>query len=207
MHGAGKRGHLEVPVSIQLGLMMKTKNLKIAIVLATVLSLTCGYACAEDSFGAWLLSLNHTDGVRPLDNKTYKDECSACHFAYQPGWLPAKSWEKLLTAQGLHNHFGEVADLDKDTLQIIHDYAIQNSADKSFYKRSRTVVAATEGVDAPLRITDVRYIKRKHHDIPEKMVVGNKDVKSLSNCNACHRQAEHGVFNADTVLIPNYPSY
>ncbi len=186
---------------------MKTKNLKIAIMLASVLLINCGDAFAEDTLGPWLLNLHHTDGVKPVTNKTYKDECGACHFAYQPGWLPAKSWEKLLTTQSLHNHFGEVADLDKETLQMIHDYAIQNSADKSYYKRSRTVVAATEGIDAPLRITDVRYISRKHHDIPEKMVKGNKDVKSLSNCNACHVQAEHGVFNADTVSIPNFTKY
>ena len=65
---------------------------------------------------------------------------------------------------------------------------------------------ATED-ETPLRITEVRYIKRKHHDIPEKMIKGNKDVKSLSYCNACHTQADKGIFDSDTVSIPNYPDW
>jgi len=58
-----------------------------------------------------------------------------------------------------------------------------------------------------LRITEVRYIKRKHHEIPDKMIKGNKDVKSLSYCDACHTQAAKGVFDEDTVKIPNYPDW
>ena len=172
--------------------------------LALVLSST---ANAEDSFAHWLFNLNHMDGVKPVADKTYKEECGSCHFPYQPGLLPAKSWEKLLNATALHNHFGEVADLDDATLKAVHDYAIDNSADKSFYKRSRTITAATNGVEAPLRITEVRYIKRKHHDIPDEMIKGNKDVRSLSHCDACHTQANDGVYNADTVSIPNFPKY
>jgi hypothetical protein len=186
---------------------MKKNEWKSRIVLSATLLALCGYAQAGDTFVEWLENFGHMDGVKPVTNITYKNECGACHFAYQPGLLPAKSWEKLLTPQALHNHFGEVADLDKDTLHVIFDYAIQNSADKSYYKRSRTVVAATEGIEAPMRITDVRYIKRKHHDIPERMIKGNKDVKSLSNCGACHTQAEQGVYNADTVSIPGFPKY
>jgi hypothetical protein len=66
---------------------------------------------------------------------------------------------------------------------------------------------ATENIEAPLRITEVRYIKRKHHEIPEKMITGNKDVKSLSYCDACHTQANKGVYDEDTVKIPNYPNW
>jgi hypothetical protein len=187
--------------------MMKLNKLKFAALMAAVLLLNFKYVNAEDNWGGWLVNLSHTSGVKPISDKTYKEECGSCHFAYQPGLLPAKSWEKLLTAQGLHNHFGEIADLDKDTLQVVLNYAVENSADKSFYKRSRKITVATEGVDAPLRITDVRYIKRKHHKIPEVMIKGNKDVKSLSYCNACHTKAENGIFEADTVSIPNYPGY
>ena len=82
-----------------------------------------------------------------------------------------------------------------------------NSAEKSWHKRSRKIALATEEGDAPLRITEVRYIKRKHHDIPEKMIKGNKDVKSLSYCNACHTKADKGIFDNDTVSIPNYPDW
>ncbi len=186
---------------------MIPSKFKFAALLAGVLTINCGYANAEEDFTQWLLNFNRTKEVKPVTNKTYKEECGSCHFAYQPGLLTSQSWEKLLTAQALHNHFGEVADLDKDTLQAIRDYALENAADKSYYKRSKKITVSTEGMEAPLRITDVRYIKRKHHSIPENMIKGNKDVKSLSYCNACHTQAENGNYDNDTVSIPNYPGF
>ena len=180
---------------------------KFAVLLAVVMTINCGYANAEENFTQWLFNFNRAKEVKPVTNKTYKEECGSCHLAYQSGLLPGKSWEKLLTAEALHDHFGEVADLDKDTLQVLRDYALENSAEKSYYKRSRKITVSTDGMDAPLRITEVRYIKRKHHSIPEKMIKENKDVKSLSYCNNCHTQAEHGVYDNDTVSIPNYPGY
>lgn len=186
---------------------MTLKNTRFAALLGLALFLGAGSAMAEEDFWSWMGTFSRTSGVAPVKNKQYKEECGSCHFAYQPGLLPEKSWDKLLNAKALHNHFGEVADLDKDTLEAIRDYAFANSADKSYYKLARKITIATEEGEPPLRITDVKYIKRKHHDIPEKMVKDNKDVKSLSYCNACHTQAEKGVFREDTVSIPNYPDY
>lgn len=175
--------------------------------LALTLTLGSGAALAEESLATALFTPLRQKEIVPVDNKQYKDECGSCHFAYQPGLLPAKSWEKLLTAEALAKHFGENAELDKDTLKIVYDYAVANAADKSYHKRSRKIALATENIEAPLRITEVRYIKRKHHEIPDKMIKGNKDVKSLSYCDACHTQANKGVFDADTVRIPNYPDW
>jgi hypothetical protein len=182
------------------------KKLSVVASLAITLAISSGTSVAEDLTEAIFTPFRQKEIV-PVDNKQYKEECGSCHFAYQPGLLPTKSWEKLLTAEALSKHFGENAELDKDTLKVIYDYAIANAADKSFHKRSRKIAIATEHVDAPLRITEVRYIKRKHHEIPEKMIKGNKDVKSLSYCDACHTQANKGVFDADTVRIPNFPDW
>ena len=177
-----------------------------AVLLAAGLLLS-GVALAEDSFLSWWVSPWRHKEVKPVDNYTYQKECSDCHYAYPPGLLPSKSWEKLLTEEALSDHFGDDASLDADALLEIRGYALENAADRSYYKRSRKIALATESVEAPLRITDVRYIKRKHHDIPEKMIKGNKDVKSLSQCNACHTKAKEGVFDNDTVKIPNYPDW
>lgn len=169
--------------------------------------MTSGWALGQESFSGWLIDINREKEVKPVENKAWQEECGSCHLAYQPGLLPSKSWEKLLNAKALSNHFGDDASLDNDTLRELHDYALENAADKSFHKRSRKIAVATEQGDAPLRITDVRYIKRKHHEIPDKMIKGNKDVKSLSQCNACHRKAEQGIYDSDTVYIPNYPDW
>lgn len=177
-----------------------------AALLAVALLVSSGSALAEENFWLWAVNFSRQKEVRPVDNKTYKDECGSCHFAYQPGLLPGKSWAKLLDEKALADHFGEDASLDKETLKEIYDYTMANAAEKSWYKRSRKIAKATEDGDAPLRITEVRYIKRKHHEIPEKMVKGNKDVKSPAYCNACHTKAEEGIFDEDTVDIPNFPN-
>ncbi|MFZ5601159.1 MAG: cytochrome C, partial [Pseudomonadota bacterium] len=51
------------------------------------------------------------------------------------------------------------------------------------------------------------YIKRKHHESPKRMIKDNPDVQSLSNCNACHTKAEKGIFDNDTVNIPNFSEW
>jgi len=182
-------------------------QLRIAAILSGALLLNSTCVLAEEDFVGWLFDFSRTKEVKPVTDKQYQDECGECHFAYQPGLLPAKSWEKLLAAEALHDHFGDNAEMDKDTLNAVRAYATENAADKSWYKRSRKIATATAKGQSPLRITELRYIERKHHDIPEKMVKGNKDVKSLSYCDKCHTQAAKGVFDADTVLIPNYPDW
>jgi hypothetical protein len=185
---------------------MKHKIVIISLLAILLVTMSEWVAAEEGLLDAILTPFRQKDIV-PVDNKQYKDECGSCHFAYQPGLLPAKSWEKLLNPEALSKHFGENAELDNDTLAIIYQYAVANAADKSYHKRSRKIAQATAKGDAPLRITEVIYIKRKHHEIPEKMIKGNKDVKSLSYCDACHTQAAKGVFDADTVRIPNYPDW
>jgi len=176
-------------------------------VLLTAWMLVGGAAMAEEGLAEAMFTPLRQKEVNPVNNKQYKDECGSCHFAYQPGLLPAKSWEKLLNEKALADHFGENAELDKDVLAPIYDYVMANAADKSYYKRARKIAKATEGIEAPLRITEVRYIKRKHHEIPAKMIKENKDVKSLSYCDACHTQADKGIFDEDTVKIPNFPDW
>ena len=185
--------------------MMMQNKFKAAL-LAVALLMSSGTALADGNFWMWLVNFSRQKGVKPVDNNTYLSECGSCHYAYPPGLLPSKSWAKLLDDKALNDHFGENASLDEETLKTITEYVMTNAAEKSWYKRSRKIALSTED-EAPIRITEVRYIKRKHHDIPEKMIKGNKDVKSLSFCNSCHTQAEKGIFDNDTVSIPNYPDW
>lgn len=180
-------------------------KLTVVALLAGALLMNNSYAA--ESFTSWLIDFGRNKEVRPVTDKQYHNECGECHFAYQPGLLPAKSWEVLLTADALHNHFGDNAEMDADTLRAIRAYAVEYAADNSYYKRSRKIAAATDEGPAPLRITDLHYIKRAHRNIPEQMIKGNKDVKSLSYCDKCHTQAEKGVFDDGTVAIPNYPNW
>lgn len=185
---------------------MQTKLIPSAILAASMLY--CGSAAAADDLLTAMFTPFRQKEVRPVDNKSYQVECGSCHFAYPAGLLPANSWDKLLNEKALAHHFGENAQLDQGVLTEIREYALANAADQSYWKRARKIAVATKDIDPPLlRITQVRYIKRKHQDIPENLIQGNKDVKSLSYCDACHTQAKDGVFDADTVLIPSHPEW
>lgn len=184
-----------------------SSKLKFATLATATLLLIANHAHADENFFSWLFDFSRTKEVKPVDNQAYQEECKDCHFAYQPGLLPAKSWDKLLNAEALRDHFGDNAEIDADTLKVIHDYAIDNAADKSYYKRSRKIAATSAEDPTPLRITELRYIKRKHREIPEKMIKGNSDVKSLSFCDKCHTEATKGNYDNDTVSIPNYPDW
>jgi len=45
---------------------------------------------------------------------------------------------------------------------------------------------------------------REHREIPDRLITGNPDVSSLSNCAACHRHADAGSFSEREILVPGY---
>lgn len=156
----------------------------------------------ERNFYYWLADFGRTKGVAPVTNELYADECGACHFPYQPGLLPEQSWKKIFDAKQLDDHFDDNAELDEDVREALLKYAIANSADKSWYKRSRKIMASLEKSQYPLRITELPYIKKKHREIPIEQIRDNKKVNSLSYCDNCHTKASQGIYDDDTVSIP-----
>lgn len=134
----------------------------------------------------------------PVNNITYKEVCGACHFAYQPGLLPAGSWEKIMAS--LRSHFGEDADPGQERRSHIADYLSANAAENSTAKRSRKIMKSLIG-SSPLRITEIPYIREKHHDVSPE-VFKRESVGSFANCVACHVRAEQGVYDDDHVKIP-----
>ncbi|MDQ6989907.1 MAG: diheme cytochrome c, partial [Mariprofundaceae bacterium] len=142
-------------------------------------------------------------GVNPMTNGLYNEGCAECHYGYQPGLLPARSWEKMMLPDELEDHFGENAELDEEDRLEIRDFLVTNAADSSLYKRSRKIMRSLADEKIELRISEVPYIKRKHKTLQDKHVKFNPKVKSIINCNACHRGIDKGIFDDDTILIPN----
>jgi hypothetical protein len=136
--------------------------------------------------------------VQQVTNPAYKETCGGCHFAYQPELLPSASWAKVLS--GLDDHFGQTLDVDSETLATLADYLKVNGADKSSSKRATKIMRSLSG-DTPIRITDVPYIREQHHEISSD-VLSRKPIGSLSNCSACHKTAENGVYDDNFVDIP-----
>jgi len=128
--------------------------------------------------------------VQPAQvNAKFQKECSTCHIAYAPGLLPAESWRKVMT--GLDKHFGSDASLTADENREITDFLVKNASNR------------WTATTAPLRITETAWFKRKHdsREVPQA-AWKNPLVKSPSNCQACHTQAERGDFSERNIKVP-----
>jgi len=137
--------------------------------------------------------------LKPVNNPTFKEECGACHFAYQPALLPSGSWDKILGR--LEDHFGADVELEPESKKIIADYVKANAAETSRAKRAVKIMRCLQG-QIPIRITEIPYIQRKHRKISPD--VFNRDtIGSRSNCSACHSTAEKGIYEDDFVAIPD----
>lgn len=162
---------------------------------------------AASSQAAWWSLSSDSDEDRGYQaefpvNEHYRFECGACHIAYPPQVLPKASWQKLFA--NLNDHFGEAATPDNhqaEILSYLQNYASdseQAGQFKDFTKRLQN--------PAPVRITELNFWRLKHDKVLKKkarFITDNPDVGSASRCNACHEDAEKGLFQEHTVLIPN----
>jgi mono/diheme cytochrome c family protein len=174
---------------------------------AHLISSTVGTILLAGSFifvGAGVVQAENNYSVAKAQNdlpaaQTYRDECAACHMAYAPSLLPARSWTAILN--GLEDHFGEYAVLDDATVTELNGYLTANAGD---VRRGKFMRGLAKDV-TPLRITDLPAYIRKHDEIPDYKITGNPEVGSLSQCQACHgSRAEQGFFDEDNVRIPGF---
>ena len=121
--------------------------------------------------------------------QAYTQECAACHTAYPPGMLPARSWQRIMG--GLDQHFGTDASLDAATVTQLGQW-LQTHA--GTYKR----VNEEPPQD---RITRSAWFERKHRGI-DPAVWKHASVKSAANCAACHTGAHQGQYDDDNLRFP-----
>jgi len=133
-------------------------------------------------------------------NAAYAEECSTCHFLYQPWLLPASSWEIIISNND--KHFGEDLALEQDSAEEILKYLEANSTENAanWNKRARKILKSLME-NPPKSIRDVPYIRRKHRKIKAK-VFNRSSINSFSNCVACHKSAPNGSYDDDNVKIP-----
>ena len=141
---------------------------------------------------------DRNDYLKPVTSQAYKETCGECHFAYQPELMPSASWLKILNQPD--DHFGEKIEADANSIKTISDYLKTNGAENSSTKRSKKIMRCL-GNQVPLRITDIPYIRRKHHEL-DPTVFKRESIGSMANCTACHITAEKGIYDDDDVKIP-----
>lgn len=130
---------------------------------------------------------------RPVKDDIVKKECGSCHMAFQPQLLPKRSWQKIM--DGLENHFGEDASLDDATVQHVARYLTENAADAGWMS-GKMMRGVKEG-ETPMRITELPYWVREHNEEVPVWAWSDPNVKSKTNCQACHRDADRGYYDDD----------
>jgi hypothetical protein len=137
----------------------------------------------------------HDERVAPVTDAVVIKECGACHMVFQPSFLPARSWQKMMV--GLKDHFGESAELDEATTKRITEYLTANAGDRgSLAGRAMRGLSASE---TPLRISEMPWFVRKHekHGRISPPALQRAHAKSKSDCAACHPDAAKGYYEDD----------
>jgi len=159
--------------------------------VSLIITLITAFACAGN---------NKTAKNTPkVNNATYQKNCSTCHFAYQPGLLPAGAWKSLLEKPDAHA--GGPFSFNDKTRNEIKNYLIINSAENSGWEKSGKILSSTIN-ETPVRISEISYIKRKHWGV-RNSIFQRSSIGSRGNCIACHKSAESGLYDEDDVVIPD----
>lgn len=138
--------------------------------------------------------------VPAVANNDYRLHCGACHFPFQPGLLPARSWEKLLN--GLDAHFGDNAELAATELEVIKGYLLDNAADVVSSPLGDRLLGSLALSELPLRITDTALFHTAHHILEMVLTEEFKQKVPYSNCLACHPGADEGDYSEDETQVP-----
>jgi hypothetical protein len=136
--------------------------------------------------------------VLAAESPVYRELCGACHFALQPGLLPARSWQRLLV--GTDDHFGQALGLEPAQLGELETYLTANAAERTPGELARDILESV-GSSTPLRVTEVPAIRHEHRRI-DPSVYRRPAVAGRANCPACHPNATAGRYDDDTVAIP-----
>lgn len=122
--------------------------------------------------------------------KAYQTECGSCHMAFEPRFLPAASWQRMMGNLG--KHYGTDASLDAATVASVNAWLLPQAGG---YKRVGTQAVPED------RITKSPWFERKHHKI-STAIFKRASIKSAANCMACHPAADKGNYEEDDVRIP-----
>ncbi len=190
---------------------MKNTTLALATLLTSALFVAaCSEGHADDdrddhrstsSLSGWLQRVAHDDDddddvrtrLLTAADPRYTDECGACHLAFPPGLLSRADTARLF--DGLSDHFGDNASLDPQLTAELRSFALANAGwnDRATTSRSE-----------PPRITTTPWFVREHDEVPARLVAGNPEVGSFSNCTACHTRAQAGSYREREIDIAGY---
>ena len=134
------------------------------------------------------------------DGKLYREECGGCHFPFQPQFLPAESWQTIMSS--LDDHFGDNAELSAEKNQRILDYLTMNAAGNVDQKIANKAMWSLRYTPHPKRITETAFFRHEHREIPPRILDNKGEKISFANCDTCHTRALQGSFSEHEIRIP-----
>lgn len=132
--------------------------------------------------GTWLAVGVAQSATTRSPPEAFEQECGACHWAYLPGFLPARSWRAITS--DLSHHFGQNASLDDATTRQITDYLVNHAADVPGSNHS--FMRGLSANDTPRRITDTPLWQAIHSEI-NPFALNRWRIKTMADCMGCHR--------------------
>ncbi len=112
----------------------------------------------------------------------YTKQCGACHMAYPPTLLPARSWQAVIT--GLQHHFGEDATLGRRDTATIATFLAENAADGPL--GNREFLRGLPPTMTPQRITDMPFWRVIHARLLRPGIGTGPGIRKAAACNRCH---------------------
>lgn len=169
------------------------------ILTMTAFSLTV-YADGDEAgiFKLWIESKNA--GVSTVKFQQYNDLCGSCHFAYQPGLLPALSWENIMNQ--LDNHFGQTITMTNVETRTMRRYLLDNSAGHVNDDISHKILQSLKYNPIPVRITKTPYFMYKHEPLNNKENSTTANTQTIGQCDNCHQDANQGDYNKHKIQLP-----
>lgn len=130
-----------------------------------------------------IMTKNYHEIIYTKDNPAFAKECSECHNLFSPTFMTKKMWEVALSNP--KNHFDKDLSKDVPNFVSIKKYILKNSAETSKSEISLGVIESTRGKNK-YRITKTKFWKNLHAEIPRN-AYKKEEIKSKSNCIACHK--------------------
>lgn len=125
--------------------------------------------------------------------------CGECHLAFHPALLPVRSWEKILDQQS--DHFGEDLYLENDEIQTLRKFALQNAAETQLTEASLFMASTLSPHTTPIQIIKTSYWQSTHAHIDFEVIQQRLQINPI-DCDACHLDADTGVFQDTLMRIP-----
>ncbi len=182
--------------------MIKLRKISFAKTYIAQKYLICAALCFSLSTAGQAIgesATNPGDDLTPRFEKDslYIEECGTCHLAYPPMLLPAKIWKNLV--DGLDNHFGDDATIERSTLDHIDKY-LQTHALETETQSKVGHWLKTIAEQPPNRITELTGFVEDHADAYRRMGESSRKTGFFSPCADCHKEAGDGIFDKERLF-------